>query len=69
MSINSNNIRNIAVIGHSGEGKTSVVEAILFNAHATDRLGKVVDGNTVTDSDEVGALKYGVRPTPGISPE
>ena len=52
MSINSNNIRNIAVIGHSGEGKTSVVEAILFNAHATDRLGKVVDGNTVTDSDE-----------------
>ena len=52
MSINSNNIRNIAVIGHSGEGKTAVVEAILFNAHATDRLGKVVDGNTVTDSDE-----------------
>ena len=52
MSINSNNIPNIAVIGHSGEGKTSVVEAILFNAHATDRLGKVVDGNTVTDSDE-----------------
>ena len=52
MSINSNNIRNIAVIGHSGEGKTSVVEAILFNAHATDRLGRVVDGDSVTDSDE-----------------
>lgn len=45
------NIRNIAVIGHGGEGKTSLVEAILYNAKSTDRLGKVVDGNTVTDYD------------------
>lgn len=52
MSIKSADIRNIAVIGHSGEGKTSVCEAILFNGKATDRLGKVTDGNTVTDYDE-----------------
>ena len=52
MSINAENIRNIAVIGHSGEGKTSVCEAILFNGKSTDRLGKVTDGNTVTDYDE-----------------
>lgn len=52
MSIKSADIRNIAVIGHSGEGKTSVCEAILFNGKSTDRLGKVTDGNTVTDYDE-----------------
>ncbi len=52
MSIQAKDIRNIAVIGHSGEGKTSVVEAILFNGKSTDRLGKVTEGNTVTDYDE-----------------
>ena len=52
MSIKGADIRNIAVIGHSGEGKTSVVEARLFNGGMTDRLGKVTDGNTVTDYDE-----------------
>ena len=52
MIIQGENIRNVAVIGHSGEGKTSVCEAILFNARATDRLGKVTEGNTVTDYDE-----------------
>lgn len=45
-------IRNIAVIGHSGEGKTSLSEAMLFNGKTTDRLGRVQDGNTVTDFDE-----------------
>lgn len=46
------NVRNIAIIGHSGEGKTSLTEAILFNGKTTDRLGTVADGNTVTDFDE-----------------
>ena len=46
------NIRNVAIIGHSGEGKTSLAEAILYNAKATDRLGKTTDGNTVMDFDE-----------------
>lgn len=52
MSITGENIRNIAVIGHSGEGKTTLCEAMLFNSGATDRQGKVADGTTVTDFDE-----------------
>ncbi len=45
-------IRNIALIGHSGEGKTSLAEAMLFNGKAIDRLGNTVDKNTVMDYDE-----------------
>ncbi len=44
-------IRNIALIGHGGEGKTSLLEAILYSTKAIDRLGKVDDGNTVSDFD------------------
>jgi len=42
-------IRNIAVIAHGGAGKTSLVEAILFDSGAIDRLGNVQDGTTTTD--------------------
>jgi len=42
-------IRNVAVIAHGGAGKTSLVEAILYNAGIIDRLGNVQDGTTVTD--------------------
>ncbi len=42
-------IRNIALIGHRGAGKTSLNEALLFVAGATDRLGQVEAGNTVAD--------------------
>lgn len=42
-------IRNIAVIAHGGSGKTSLTEAMLFNTGASSRLGKVDDGNTVSD--------------------
>ena len=42
-------IRDIAVIAHGGAGKTSLVEAILFNSKATDRFGSVDSGNTITD--------------------
>ena len=52
MNYETRNIRNVAIMGHSGEGKTSLCEAILFNAKATDRLGKILDGNTVMDFDE-----------------
>lgn len=45
-------IRNIAIIGHSGEGKTSLFEAILYKTKAIDRLGKVDEGNTVSDYDQ-----------------
>ncbi len=44
-------IRNIAVAGHSGRGKTTLAEAMLYLAKATDRLGRVADGNTVLDFD------------------
>ena len=45
-------IRNVAVIGHGGCGKTQLVSAMLFAAGAVNRLGKVDDGSTVTDFDE-----------------
>jgi elongation factor G len=43
-------IRNVALVGHRGSGKTSVNEAILFQAGAINRLGSVADGTTVSDS-------------------
>jgi elongation factor G len=45
-------IRNIAVVGHRGTGKTSLVEALLFQSGAVNRLGTVEAGTTVSDSDE-----------------
>jgi elongation factor G len=43
-------IRNVALLGHRGSGKTSVNEALLFEAGAINRLGSVADGSTVSDS-------------------
>jgi len=45
-------IRNIALIGHSGAGKTILAEAMIHNIGDTKRLGKIEDGNTVMDYDE-----------------
>ena len=45
------NIRNIGVFGHGGEGKTTLTEAMLFNAGLLERLGKVENGTTTTDFD------------------
>ena len=47
--ITTKQIRNIVLLGHGGSGKTSVCEAALFLTKATDRLGKITDGNTVCD--------------------
>jgi elongation factor G len=44
-------IRNLVLLGHGGSGKTAFAEAVLFNARATDRMGRSADGNTVMDFD------------------
>lgn len=46
-----NKIRNIAFAGHNGSGKTSLAEALLYKAGATDRLGKTAEGTTICDYD------------------
>ncbi len=52
MSISAKDIRNIAVIGHSGEGKTTLCEAMLFNGGTLTRMGKIENGTTLSDFDE-----------------
>ena len=45
-------IRNVAVLGHGGCGKTTLVEAMANVTGVTSRMGKVVDGNTISDYDK-----------------
>lgn len=48
----SNDIRNIALVGGSDSGKTSLVDALLFKGGATNRLGKIDDGSSLSDFDQ-----------------
>ena len=49
--LSAGQIRNVAIIAHSGAGKTSLTESILFNAGVLDRIGSVEAGNTTTDCE------------------
>ena len=51
MQYKAENIRNIAFMGHGGDGKTTLTESILFGTGAADRFGKIEDGNTTSDYD------------------
>src|SRR5918992_891597 len=46
------NLRNVALVGHSGAGKTQLVSALLYDAGAVNRFGRVDEGTTVTDYDD-----------------
>ncbi len=46
------NIRNILILGHGGSGKTTLTEALAFNAGVVDRMGKIEEGNTLSDFDQ-----------------
>ena len=48
-SVEIGKIRNAALLSHSGAGKTSLAEALLFNTKAINRMGRVESGNTVSD--------------------
>ena len=49
--ISTKDIRNVSLLGHGGDGKTALVESMLYLTKAIDRLGKAADGNTVSDYD------------------
>lgn len=48
----SENIRNVALVGHQSSGKTSLVEALLYCTGAASRMGNIADSNTISDWDE-----------------
>ena len=60
-------IRNVALLGHSGGGKTSLAESMLYISRLTDRLGNISDGNTVCDYDPE-EIKRGYSISSAIAP-
>jgi elongation factor G len=60
-------IRNVGLFSHGGAGKTSLTEALLFDTKATTRLGRVDEGNTVTDYDP-DEIKRGISVSAAIAP-
>ncbi len=66
-TIDTKSIRNVALLGHGGCGKTSIAEAMLYLTGGTDRMGKTADGNTVCDYDPE-EVKRGFSISTSIAP-
>ena len=66
-NIETKKIRNVALLGHSGSGKTSIAEAMLYVAGASDRLGNITDGTTVCDY-EAEEIKRGFSLSSTVAP-
>ena len=52
MGYTANEIRNICLLGHGGDGKSALCESMLFTTKSITRLGKRADGTTVSDFDD-----------------
>ena len=63
----SEKIRNVALVGHGGAGKTTLAEALLHRAGAINRLGRVEDGTTVSDHDPE-EQRRGISLSLGVAP-
>ena len=66
-NVYTKSIRNVALLGHSGGGKTSLAESMLYIARVSERLGNVADGNTVCDYDPE-EIKRGYSVSAAVAP-